>query len=168
MCVLQLKACLGVQIVTCVIYGFNLLILSGEPHHHLPELSSNSTCWLYYEHHNKTPEDGSDRGFCTAIMVSQLKSSKKKIMPSKCFKRICGYCNHQRCTQIYSLYSFYPQEGYTHIELINKLIVAVQFALSATLAAYCCKVNQCCSPRSHVVSNAEMQPHSSNDTMQSF
>lgn len=43
------------------------------------------------------------------------------------------------------------------MELISELIVAVQIALSATLAAYCCKVIQCCSPRSHVVSNADIR-----------
>ncbi|KAK2914180.1 hypothetical protein QQF64_029939 [Cirrhinus molitorella] len=33
---------------------------------------------------------------------------------------------------------------------LQKLVMAVQIALSATLAAYCCKVIQCCSPASSV------------------
>ncbi|XP_016328208.1 uncharacterized protein LOC107677701 [Sinocyclocheilus anshuiensis] len=33
---------------------------------------------------------------------------------------------------------------------LQKLVMAVQIALSATLAAYCCKVIQCCSPVSSV------------------
>lgn len=100
-----LKACLGMQIVMCVIYGF-LLLISSVAHQQIP---SNSTCWQYYDTHEEPPVYGLDTAICTGIV-----------------------------------------DGVTHLELINQLIVAVQTALSATLAAYCCKVIQCCSPRSHV------------------
>ncbi|XP_062850168.1 uncharacterized protein si:ch211-212k18.8 isoform X1 [Trichomycterus rosablanca] len=39
---------------------------------------------------------------------------------------------------------------YEHIIGIEVLVQATQVALSATLAAFCCKVIQCCSPRSNV------------------
>ncbi|KAA0723033.1 hypothetical protein E1301_Tti005151 [Triplophysa tibetana] len=99
----MLKACLGMQIVMCVIYGFILTTVT----HQIPHMSFNSTCWPYYD--NESPVDGPFRGICNGII-----------------------------------------EGYTHLELIYQLIMAVQIALSATLAVYCCKVIQCCSPSSHV------------------
>ncbi|KAK3546398.1 hypothetical protein QTP70_026287 [Hemibagrus guttatus] len=37
-----------------------------------------------------------------------------------------------------------------HITGIQMLVQATQIALSATLAAFCCKVIQCCSPKSNV------------------
>lgn len=39
---------------------------------------------------------------------------------------------------------------YEHVIGIEMLVQATQIALSATLAAFCCKVIQCCSPRSNV------------------
>ncbi|XP_057182912.1 uncharacterized protein LOC130549649 isoform X2 [Triplophysa rosa] len=70
----MLKACLGMQIVMCVIYGFLLVILSSVAHQ-IPQMSINSTCWLYYENHDEPPVDGPDRGICTGIMpVIAMKS----------------------------------------------------------------------------------------------
>ncbi|XP_059379224.1 uncharacterized protein LOC132114864 isoform X2 [Carassius carassius] len=40
--------------------------------------------------------------------------------------------------------------GYENYLGIQKLVMAVHIALSATLAAFCCKVIQCCSPESNV------------------
>nr|XP_055053187.1 uncharacterized protein LOC129438484 [Misgurnus anguillicaudatus] len=91
-----LKACLGMQIVTCLTYGF-ILILS------FVFLSNPATtaCWYYFEENYKLPS-------CKSALI-----------------------------------------GFIQIELIDNLTEAVQIALSITLAAYCCKVIQCCSPRSH-------------------
>ncbi|KAF7706273.1 membrane-spanning 4-domains subfamily A member 4A-like [Silurus meridionalis] len=53
---------------------------------------------------------------------------------------------------------------YSHISGIEMLVQVAQIALSATLAAYCCKIIQCCSPRSNVpviavnVPSTEPQP----------
>ncbi|XP_053089034.1 uncharacterized protein LOC128318084 isoform X2 [Pangasianodon hypophthalmus] len=46
------------------------------------------------------------------------------------------------CERLWSIYE--------HIMGIEMLVQATQFALSATLAAFCCKVIQCCSPRDNV------------------
>ncbi|XP_051554238.1 semaphorin-4F-like isoform X2 [Myxocyprinus asiaticus] len=42
------------------------------------------------------------------------------------------------------------QNGYEHLQALERLVLAVQIALSATLAAYCCKVLPCCSSTSNV------------------
>ncbi|KAB5579450.1 hypothetical protein PHYPO_G00195200 [Pangasianodon hypophthalmus] len=63
---------------------------------------------------------------------------------------IFQYCwdNHNSTSQINMcdrLWSIYE-----HIMGIEMLVQATQIALSATLAAFCCKVIQCCSPRDNV------------------
>ncbi|ROL45650.1 hypothetical protein DPX16_17766 [Anabarilius grahami] len=41
-----------------------------------------------------------------------------------------------------------PTTGFENYLALQKLVLSVQIALSATLAAYCCKVIQCCCPTS--------------------
>ncbi|KAL6490517.1 hypothetical protein MHYP_G00008620 [Metynnis hypsauchen] len=51
--------------------------------------------------------------------------------------------------------------AYTHLGGLEMLCQAAQVAISATLAAFCCKVIQCCSPRTSVpmiVVNARTAP----------
>ncbi|ROL45546.1 Lysosome-associated membrane glycoprotein 1 [Anabarilius grahami] len=43
-----------------------------------------------------------------------------------------------------------PTNGFSHLSLLDQLLEVTQIALSATLAAYCCKVIPCCTPRSNV------------------
>ncbi|KAK2860582.1 hypothetical protein Q7C36_004748 [Tachysurus vachellii] len=52
------------------------------------------------------------------------------------------YHNGTRCERLLSIYE--------HISGIEMLVQATQIALSATLAAFCCKVIQCCSPKNNV------------------
>ncbi|XP_066537937.1 membrane-spanning 4-domains subfamily A member 4A-like [Hoplias malabaricus] len=42
------------------------------------------------------------------------------------------------------------QNAYEHVQGVQLLLHAAQIAISATLAAFCCKVVQCCSPRTSV------------------
>uniref|UniRef100_A0A671LK97 Uncharacterized protein n=1 Tax=Sinocyclocheilus anshuiensis TaxID=1608454 RepID=A0A671LK97_9TELE len=90
-----LKACLGMQVVTCVAYTFCLMGTSVELDPHL------IGCW----HHNDSE------------------------------------ITHENDTCI-------------QLEVSKTVINVTQIVLSVTLAAYCCKVIPCCTPRSHVVSNA--------------
>lgn len=55
--------------------------------------------------------------------------------------------------RIFLNYFTYSQALSDHVIGIEMLVQATQIALSATLAAFCCKVIQCCSPRSNVVSS---------------
>lgn len=93
-----LKACLGMQIVTCLIYGF-ILIISFD--HHMN--AAGSACYFPYN------ESRYELPICKSLLA-----------------------------------------GFSQMGSIDNLMEAVQIALSITLAAYCCKVIQCCSPRSHV------------------
>ncbi|KAI7814344.1 hypothetical protein IRJ41_013329 [Triplophysa rosa] len=57
------------------------------------------------------------------------------------------YCDEEKlsgtmCKRMY--------ESFGQLQLLQKLVMAVQVALSVTLAAYCCKVIECCSPSSGV------------------
>lgn len=90
-----LKACFGMQIVTCLTYGF-ILIISFD----LQSNPAYTACWYTLEK-NELP-------LCKSLLI-----------------------------------------GFSQMDLIDNLTEAVQIALSITLAAYCCKVIQCCSPRSH-------------------
>ncbi|XP_072543975.1 membrane-spanning 4-domains subfamily A member 4A-like [Salminus brasiliensis] len=40
--------------------------------------------------------------------------------------------------------------AYNHVEGLQVVVLAAQIAISVTLAAFCCKVIQCCSPRTSV------------------
>ncbi|XP_072543971.1 uncharacterized protein [Salminus brasiliensis] len=40
--------------------------------------------------------------------------------------------------------------AYNHVEGLKVVVLAAQIAISVTLAAFCCKVIQCCSPRTSV------------------
>ncbi|XP_065131523.1 membrane-spanning 4-domains subfamily A member 4A-like [Paramisgurnus dabryanus] len=91
-----IKACLGMQIVTCLIYGL-ILIISFDYHMN----DAESACF-YNESRYELP-------LCKSLLA-----------------------------------------GFSQMVSIGNLMEAVQIALSITLAAYCCKVIQCCSPRSHV------------------
>ncbi|XP_055053354.1 membrane-spanning 4-domains subfamily A member 4A isoform X2 [Misgurnus anguillicaudatus] len=93
-----LKACLGMQIVTCLIYGF-ILIISFD-HHFSP---ADTACYYPYN------ESRYELPLCKSLLT-----------------------------------------GLSQMDAIDNLTEAVQIALSITLAAYCCKVIQCCSPRSQV------------------
>ncbi|KAF4089356.1 hypothetical protein AMELA_G00065230 [Ameiurus melas] len=53
-----------------------------------------------------------------------------------------GKSTRDMCVRLWSIYE--------HVTGIQMLVQATQIALSATLAAFCCKVIQCCSPRSNV------------------
>ncbi|XP_037391673.1 uncharacterized protein LOC108436241 isoform X3 [Pygocentrus nattereri] len=55
-----------------------------------------------------------------------------------------------------------PKEALSHLGGLEMLCQAAQVAISATLAAFCCKVIQCCSPRASmpmIVVNAPTAPH---------
>uniref|UniRef100_A0AAY5EH94 Uncharacterized protein n=1 Tax=Electrophorus electricus TaxID=8005 RepID=A0AAY5EH94_ELEEL len=51
-------------------------------------------------------------------------------------------------------------DTYEHVMGVEMLAHTAQIALSATLAAFCCKVIQCCSPRTSVPVIAVNTPHS--------
>ncbi|KAB5579449.1 hypothetical protein PHYPO_G00195190 [Pangasianodon hypophthalmus] len=53
-----------------------------------------------------------------------------------------GTSEKNMCDRMWSIYE--------HIVGIEMLVQVTQIALSATLAAFCCKVIQCCSPRDNV------------------
>ncbi|XP_017328268.1 uncharacterized protein LOC124625949 [Ictalurus punctatus] len=93
-----LKACLGMQVVACVLSMICLFISSNE----IVGPSFFRYCWIGY--HNGTPQN-----MCDRLMALS-----------------------------------------DHVIGIEMLVQATQIALSATLAAFCCKVIQCCSPRSNV------------------
>ncbi|XP_073715950.1 membrane-spanning 4-domains subfamily A member 4A-like isoform X1 [Misgurnus anguillicaudatus] len=90
-----LKACLGMQIVTCLTYGFILNISFG-----FRSNPATTACWY--------SQVFDELSVCRSLVI-----------------------------------------GFSQMELIDNLTEAVQIALSITLAVYCCKVIQCCSPRSH-------------------
>uniref|UniRef100_A0A8C1TY81 Si:ch211-212k18.8 n=1 Tax=Cyprinus carpio TaxID=7962 RepID=A0A8C1TY81_CYPCA len=98
-----LKACLGMQVVTCVAYTFCLLETFVEPYARITD------CWHPYNHSNITHENDT-------------------------------------CIQI--------EKGFHLLFALDQLTELTQIVLSITIAAYCCKVIPCCSPTSHVVSNA--------------
>ncbi|XP_053484880.1 uncharacterized protein LOC128609955 [Ictalurus furcatus] len=93
-----LKACLGMQVVACVlsvIYFFISSVVIVGP-------SFFRYCWTDYQ-------NGTSQNMCDRLMALS-----------------------------------------EHIIGIQMLVQLTQIALSATLAAFCCKVIQCCSPRSNV------------------
>ncbi|XP_076828540.1 membrane-spanning 4-domains subfamily A member 4A-like [Brachyhypopomus gauderio] len=94
-----LKACLGVQIVMCVMS----VIFFIDSSRLLTINHIYSFCWVHF--HN----DSSEITTCQRIM-----------------------------------------DLYRHIMGVDMLVHVVQIALSATLAAFCCKVIQCCSPQTNV------------------
>ncbi len=55
---------------------------------------------------------------------------------------------------LYSVYPLHLQNGFHLLYGLDQLTEVTQIVLSVTIAAYCCKVIPCCTPRSHVVSNA--------------
>ncbi|KAK1796971.1 hypothetical protein P4O66_008371 [Electrophorus voltai] len=91
-----LKACLGVQVMMCVVSV--ICFINSMVTYHVSFM-----CWTYSQ--NRTLE--------TTV------------------------CNRL-------------QDTYDHIMGVELLAQAAQIALSATLAAFCCKVIQCCSPRTSV------------------
>ncbi|KAK7170974.1 hypothetical protein R3I94_001009 [Phoxinus phoxinus] len=101
-----LKACLGMQVVTCVAYSIYLLSTLNPP-------MDPGVCWLYYNYNETIPENST----CTLA-----------------------------------------EEGFSHLTSLDRLMEATQIALSLTLAAYCCKVIPCCTPRSHVPVIVMMPP----------
>lgn len=106
----KLKACLGMQIIVCVL---SVCILgSGLVVH----TSGYYSCWEFH------PENSTS---VQAYLCERLSSA------------------------------------YDHMEGLEILALAAQIAISATLAAFCCKVIQCCSPRSSmpmIVLNAPSAP----------
>lgn len=101
-----LKACLGMQVVTCVTYTIYLFSTINHPSH-------PGACWLYYNYNETVPENST----CRLL-----------------------------------------EEGFSQLTSLDQLIEATQIALSLTLAAYCCKVIPCCTPRSHVPVIVMMPP----------
>ncbi|KAK9972215.1 hypothetical protein ABG768_025538 [Culter alburnus] len=93
-----LKACLGMQVVTCVAYTFCLLITLNQHEH-------PGSCWYFHNDSEIINENN------TCLLL---------------------------------------EDGFSHLSLLDQLMEASQIALSATLAAYCCKVIPCCTPRSNV------------------
>ncbi|XP_062305696.1 uncharacterized protein LOC134009932 isoform X1 [Osmerus eperlanus] len=100
-----MKACLGMQVVACVISILNLLVdgfdlglakLDLTPFH-------DSHCWLSWNY--------------TGVQ-------------------------HDNCMILSTTHAHYTAE--------NLLIQAASVAISVTLAAYCCKVINCCSPTSRM------------------
>ncbi|XP_017328273.3 uncharacterized protein LOC108268087 [Ictalurus punctatus] len=94
-----LKACLGMQVVACVLSVICLFISSNE----IVEPTFFHYCG--YDYWNGTSQDNT-------------------------------------CDRLWALSD--------HVTGIEMLVQVTQIALSATLAAFCCKVIQCCSPRSNV------------------
>ncbi|XP_036452534.1 uncharacterized protein LOC118825812 isoform X2 [Colossoma macropomum] len=107
----KLKACLGMQIVTCaasVIYILMSLMIAVD-------LCFPNHCWDYH-YENATSQ-------------------------------------HELCDKL--------MEAHSHLQGLAMLCQAAQVAISATLAAFCCKVIQCCSPQTSVpmiVVNAPTAP----------
>ncbi|XP_047671544.1 uncharacterized protein si:ch211-212k18.8 isoform X2 [Tachysurus fulvidraco] len=64
------------------------------------------------------------------------------LMSDNSWIHFCWEDNGTMCERLWSIYE--------HITGIGMLVQATQIALSATLAAFCCKVIQCCSPRTNV------------------
>ncbi|XP_046905152.1 uncharacterized protein LOC124487126 [Hypomesus transpacificus] len=97
-----LKACLGMQVVACVVSILNLLVdlLFG-----LDTPFSQTGCWMSL-HYNDTG------------------------------------VQHDNCMMLSTALESYSVEHF--------LIQAVSVAISVTLAAYCCKVINCCSPTSRM------------------
>ncbi|XP_046905151.1 uncharacterized protein LOC124487125 isoform X2 [Hypomesus transpacificus] len=97
-----LKACLGMQVVACVVSILNLLMEGADL-----GLASNfsETCWMSWNDNSTGVE-------------------------------------HDNCMMLSTTHAHYTAE--------NLLIQAVSVAISVTLAAYCCKVINCCSPTSRM------------------
>uniref|UniRef100_A0A671P2T2 Uncharacterized protein n=1 Tax=Sinocyclocheilus anshuiensis TaxID=1608454 RepID=A0A671P2T2_9TELE len=94
-----LKACLGMQVVTCVAYTICLLETVVEPYSHI------IGCWHHYNDSEITHEND------TCILL---------------------------------------EKGFHLLYTLDQLTEVTQIVLSITIAAYCCKVIPCCTPRSHV------------------
>ncbi|XP_046905149.1 uncharacterized protein LOC124487124 isoform X2 [Hypomesus transpacificus] len=96
-----LKACLGMQVVACVVSILNLLVdvIKGLDNRF------SHTCWMSL-HYNDTG------------------------------------VQHDNCIMLSTAYRHYTVEHF--------LIQTVSVAISVTLAAYCCKVINCCSPTSRM------------------
>ncbi|XP_058482113.1 uncharacterized protein LOC131457223 [Solea solea] len=91
----MLRACLGMQIVSC---GASVLNLFGN----LAQMSdTNSICWHYH---------------------------------------------YENSTMLYAEACLSMEHTHSHITAEIGIVHAALFAISATLAAYCCKVVNCCSP----------------------
>ncbi|XP_062305698.1 uncharacterized protein LOC134009933 [Osmerus eperlanus] len=97
-----LKACLGMQVVACVISILNLLVEGTD---FGLEASFSDTCWMSW--------NDNDTGV-----------------------------QHDNCMMLSTTHTHYTAE--------NFLIHAASVAISVTLAAYCCKVINCCSPTSRM------------------
>ncbi|KAG9274175.1 hypothetical protein AMEX_G11072 [Astyanax mexicanus] len=108
----KLKACLGMQIVLCVVSIDSFFMSSGVMMHN----KLLESCWDFL-HENYT----SDQYFiCERLSIA-----------------------------------------YDHVKGLEMLALGAQIAISATLSAFCCKVIQCCSPRSSIpiiVLNAPSAP----------
>uniref|UniRef100_A0A3B4E452 Uncharacterized protein n=1 Tax=Pygocentrus nattereri TaxID=42514 RepID=A0A3B4E452_PYGNA len=73
----------------------------------------------------------------------------------------CWYHNYENSTLHQDLCEKI-MEALSHLGGLEMLCQAAQVAISATLAAFCCKVIQCCSPRASmpmIVVNAPTAPH---------
>ncbi|XP_067301688.1 membrane-spanning 4-domains subfamily A member 4A-like [Pseudorasbora parva] len=92
-----LKACLGMQVVTCAAYVICLLLT-------IKDSSFFDPCW-HYQHYNDT-------------------------------------VNENACQLL--------EDGLGKIIGLDQLMAVTQIALSATLAAYCCKVIPCCTATSQL------------------
>lgn len=97
----KLKACLGMQIVLCVVSVNSFFMSSGVMMH----TNLYESCWDFV-HDNRTSDQ------------------------------------YYICERLSS--------AYDHVKGLEMLALGAQIAISATLAAFCCKVVQCCSPRSSI------------------
>lgn len=108
----KLKACLGMQVVMCVVSVFSFILSSGV----LINTGVYYPCWEFRQMANASEQP---------YICDRLSSA------------------------------------YDHVKGLEILLLAAQIAISATLSAFCCKVIQCCSPRSSIpmiVVNAPSAP----------
>ncbi|TSK82214.1 NACHT domain- and WD repeat-containing protein 1 [Bagarius yarrelli] len=169
-----LKACLGMQVVACVFSVFSFILSSSL----MVEHSYIHYCWGH-DHNGTLGKNMCDRlwtiyGHITGIemLVQATLIALSATLAAFCCKVIqCCSPKSNVVTQIVlglfvlSVVFSIPSTPYfdtilnsisswtsiaEHITGIGMLVQATMIALSATLAAFCCKVIQCCSPRSNV------------------
>ncbi|XP_073764376.1 uncharacterized protein si:ch211-212k18.9 isoform X2 [Danio rerio] len=131
-----LKACLGMQVVTSVAYFVCVVITLSEQHFH------PGGCWNYHENYYEQIPSNS-----TCL---HTESNKKKYFLQK-------KGNSVKNVMLKYLRNIFKRITFSHTEklfnqliLLDELLETVQIILAITLAAYCCKVIPCCSPRSNV------------------
>ncbi|XP_043099105.1 uncharacterized protein LOC122347915 [Puntigrus tetrazona] len=148
-----LKACLGMQVVTCMAYIFCLL---GT----LTELYLYTVCFW---HHIKMKHGNT----CIQLEISWM--ARTGLAPQG---RIIDYCMLLMLCLI-SVYLWivcplFLQKGYAVLCFLDELTDVTQIVLSLTIAAYCCKAIPCCSSGSNVVSNVHFIDHAQFSNVNGF